>query len=74
MQAAVGDGDLTGSIVTTGLPVDTSTAGNVTVGYSVFDGTGNEGTAISLVSPDEQALLRGIERLLKRLHEDLRDG
>jgi ATP-dependent RNA helicase RhlE len=27
---------------------------------------GNEGTAISLVSPDEQALLRGIERLLKR--------
>ena len=27
---------------------------------------GNEGTAISLVSPDEQKLLRDIERLLKR--------
>jgi ATP-dependent RNA helicase RhlE len=27
---------------------------------------GNEGTAVSLVSPDEQALLRDIERLLKR--------
>jgi ATP-dependent RNA helicase RhlE len=27
---------------------------------------GNEGTAISLVSPDEQALLQGIERLLRR--------
>jgi PKD repeat protein len=44
------DGDLTGSIGTTGLPVDTSVVGDVTVGYSVFDGSGNEGTASRTVT------------------------
>jgi PKD repeat protein len=44
------DGNLTGSIVPSGLPVDTSVAGNVIVGYSVFDGSGNEGTASRTVT------------------------
>jgi len=44
------DGDLTGSIGTTGLPVDTNIVGDVTVGYSVFDGSGNEGTASRTVT------------------------
>jgi PKD repeat protein len=44
------DGDLTGSISTTGLPVDTGTPGDVTVGYSVFDGSGNQGTASRTVT------------------------
>ena len=39
------DGDLTSSISTTGLPVDTSTPGDVTVNYSVSDGSGNPGSA-----------------------------
>ncbi len=44
------DGNLTGSISTFGLPVDTNTAGDVTIGYSVFDGSGNEGTASRTVT------------------------
>ena len=44
------DGDLTGSISTIGLPVDTDIAGDVTVDYSVFDGSGNEGTASRTVT------------------------
>jgi PKD repeat protein len=39
------DGDLTSSISTTGLPVDTDTPGDVTVNYSVSDGSGNVGSA-----------------------------
>ena len=35
------DGDLTGSIVTTGLPIDTATLGNYTVTYTVTDAAGN---------------------------------
>jgi len=44
------DGDLTGSIGTTGLPVDTDITGDVTVSYSVIDGSGNEGTASRTVT------------------------
>ena len=39
------DGDLTSSISTTGLPVDTNTPGDVTVNYSATDGSGNVGSA-----------------------------
>lgn len=39
------DGNLTGSIVATGLPVDTSKAGTATVTYTVSDTAGNTATA-----------------------------
>jgi len=44
------DGDLTSSISTTGLPVDTDTPGDVTVNYSVADGSGNVGSADRIVT------------------------
>lgn len=47
------DGDVTASIVTTGLPVDTSTLGNKTVTYTVSDGSGNTASADRTVTVQE---------------------
>lgn len=45
----VGDGDLTGSIVTTGLPIDTFSSGTYSVTYQVTDSNGNSAQAIRTV-------------------------
>lgn len=54
------DGDLTSKIETTGLPVDTSKAGNATVTYRVKDNSGNYSDSVSrsvvveaVVKPEE---------------------
>lgn len=41
------DGDISARIVTTGLPVDTSTLGTTTISYDVSDSAGNMATSIS---------------------------
>ena len=43
----VGDGDVTGSIVTTGLPIDTSTVGTFQVTYNVTDGADNPAVEVT---------------------------
>ena len=41
------DGDLTASIVTGGLPIDTSVVGNHTVTYDVSDSSGNAAVQVT---------------------------